>query len=97
MSLATDQVRCARLLLPPEPHPTAALVKSIVRVRRKDGCLYIDYRRPPPSKRPVHPLAEIVKGITYVRRKAGKLFIGYRPPAPSALHAARSSLGAINV
>jgi len=92
MSPETDEVCCARRPLPPEPHPTAVLVKSIVRVRLKDGCLYIDCRRSPPSEKPAHPLAEIVKGIAYVRRKEGKLVIGYRPPAPAEMRAARSAL-----
>ena len=92
MSPETGLVRCARHPLPPEPHPLAVLVKSIDRVRLKDGCLYIDYRRLPPSEEPAHPLAEIVKGIAYVRRKEGKLIIGYRPPAPVEMRAARSAL-----
>lgn len=92
MSSEMDEVCCAHRPLPPEPHPTAVLVKSIVRVRLKDGCLYIDCRRPPPSEKPAHPLAEMVKGIAYVRRRKGKLLVGYKPPAPAVMHAARSAL-----
>ena len=82
-----ERMACASHPLPSEAHPAAVAIKSIVRIRRKDGLLYIDYKRPPPLKKMAHPLAVILKGIVYVRRKDGKLCIGYKAPAPSEMRA----------